>query len=411
MAAAIKALLEKRANAWEQAKEIKEIASTEGRDLTAEERQKWDTIVADVESLGQQIEDEERSMRIDAVVSGAPVHREDGGARREGEPSQGEQYRAAMLQYIRRGMAGVSGPAQEMLEQNLNGEVRAQGTTPDAAGGYLVHEEFTRRLTEVVKAYGGLFAEAEILPTGTGASIPWPRVDDTANKGEIVAENTQHTELDVVFSNLGLGAHTYSSRVVRVSRQLLQDASVDVEGLLSRLLGARIGRALAEHLIIGNGTTQPEGILTGVTQTVTSGTVGKIGYKDLLALERAVDPVYRGRGKYMLSGGAEGMLQDLEDTTGRPLWSPSIAVGSPSTINGREYFVDSNAPAVAASSKSVVFGDFKAGYVIRDVAGSEILRLTERYADFLQVGFLGFHRYDAGVQDTSALAALITRAV
>lgn len=407
MAAAIKALLEKRANAWEQAKEIKETARSEGRDLTAEERGKWDAIVVDVESLSQQIEDEERSLRIDAVVSGAPVHLDDDTEDRSGEPSRDEQYRAVFEQYVRRGMSGVNAAGQDLLEQN---DTRAQGTAPDAAGGYLVPKEFNDRLIEVVKAYGGLYAEADILSTSTGAAMQWPRVDDTNNKGEIVSENTQHTEQDITFSSLGLGAFTYSSKIVRVSRQLLQDSAVNLNQLIPRLLGARIGRALAEHLITGNGTTQPEGVLTGTTQTLTGGTSLKITYKDLLALERAIDPAYRGTAKYMLSNGALGVLQELEDTMGRPIWAPSIAVGVPSTVNGRPYFIDTYLPAVAAGSKSVVYGDFKAGYLVRDVSGSEVLRLTERYADFLQVGFLGFHRYDAGVQDTSALVALVTKA-
>ena len=36
---------------------------------------------------------------------------------------------------------------------------------------------------------------------------------------------------------------------------------------------------------------------------------------------------------------------------------------------------------------------------IRKVQGYQMLRLTERYADYLAVGFLGFARYDSRLVD------------
>lgn len=60
----------------------------------------------------------------------------------------------------------------------------------------------------------------------------------------------------------------------------------------------------------------------------------------------------------------------------------------------------------APGAKSIVFGDIKAAYVARIVAGAQTLRLAERYAEYLQVGFLGYQRLDGIVQDTSAAAVL-----
>jgi len=60
----------------------------------------------------------------------------------------------------------------------------------------------------------------------------------------------------------------------------------------------------------------------------------------------------------------------------------------------------------AASAKSLMFGDFRAGYVVRDVIGLQALRLDERFAEFLQVAFLAFQRSGGTVQDTSAYTIL-----
>jgi HK97 family phage major capsid protein len=72
--------------------------------------------------------------------------------------------------------------------------------------------------------------------------------------------------------------------------------------------------------------------------------------------------------------------------------------------------VDNSLAAQANGSKSVVFGDIRAAYLVRQVRGGQTLRLGERYADYLQVGFLGFQRLDGKVQDANAAAVLTTRA-
>ena len=65
---------------------------------------------------------------------------------------------------------------------------------------------------------------------------------------------------------------------------------------------------------------------------------------------------------------------------------------------GKPYVVNNDVAAIAANAKGVLFGDF-ANYYIRDVRDIIILRLTERYADYLQVGFIAFSRHDGALID------------
>jgi HK97 family phage major capsid protein len=63
-------------------------------------------------------------------------------------------------------------------------------------------------------------------------------------------------------------------------------------------------------------------------------------------------------------------------------------------------------PVVAATSKSVAFGDFSK-YQIRDVNGVRLARLSERYlADEGKIGFLGWHRTDGALLDPTAVKVL-----
>jgi hypothetical protein len=79
---------------------------------------------------------------------------------------------------------------------------------------------------------------AEVITTDTGANLPWPTVDDTGNEGAILAENTQVSEQDVTFGQASLDAYMYTSKLVRLSLQLLNDNAFGLEGWLANALGA-----------------------------------------------------------------------------------------------------------------------------------------------------------------------------
>jgi HK97 family phage major capsid protein len=52
---------------------------------------------------------------------------------------------------------------------------------------------------------------------------------------------------------------------------------------------------------------------------------------------------------------------------------------------------------MAANAKSVLFGNFQ-NYFIRDIAPSmQMMVLRERYADYLQVGYIAFLRSDGNL--------------
>ena len=408
MSARLKTLLDKRANAWSQAQDIRTRAEADGYNLTTEEEETWQRALDDVEKLSKQIEVEERHARLNAIApaaeSVAPTQRDDV------DPEAGE-YRQAFNAMLRRGVGRLSADQQSVLERGF-GEIdtRALSSVTDAAGGYTVPDEFSNRLVETMKAYGGLLGIVDVLTTASGTDLLWPTNDDTANEGAILDENTQISEQDVAFGQGKLKAYTYTSKLIRVPLQLLQDSAIDIEAFLARRIGERIGRAVAGHIATGAGTTQPVGVANatvgfGVGVTGATGNTTTVTYDSLVDLEHSVDPAYRGSALYAMNDLTLAAIRKLKDSQNRPLWVPSVAGGVPSTINGRPYTIDNKLPAPAANAKSILFGDFKTGYIARRVSGAQVLRLSERYADFLQVGFFGFARWDGVIQDAAAVKA------
>ncbi|KUH38390.1 MULTISPECIES: phage major capsid protein [Streptomyces] len=412
----LQTLLDQRASAWAKAQEFQNRAATEA-DMPAEDRSAWDAALADVERLSADIEREERHVRLSAVdysqvvtASADTEDAEEARARHGGEDGV-KAYESAYRSWLREGTSDLTSEERSVLRTGwVDGrELRAQGVATGAAGGYLVPPAFRARLVEAQKFYGAMRDVAEVITTETGATLPWPTADDTANVGAILSENTQVTEQDVTIGQADIGAYTYTSKLVRVSLQLLQDNAFDLESWLARKLGERIGRIQNTHFTTGTGTSQPEGVQTNATvgKTGTTGQTTSVTYDDLIDLIHSIDPAYRnsGRQRFMFNDATLAAVRKLKDSQGRPLWEPSIQVGVPDGILGYSYTVNQDMPVMAANAKSILFGDFFAGYLIRDVRDVQLLRLSERYADYLQVGFLAFSRADGTPQDTAAYKA------
>lgn len=108
----------------------------------------------------------------------------------------------------------------------------------------------------------------------------------------------------------------------------------------------------------------------------------------------------------MFSDATLKILRKLKDGEDRYVWNPAeVKTGAPATLNNYPYSINQDMPAATAGNKSVLFGAFNR-YVHRQVQQFSIRRLNERYADYDQVGFIGFTRFDGDLIDAGAVKAL-----
>lgn len=392
-----KHLYEARAKAWAEVQELQARMSADGYVPNAEDNAALERGLADVDARSQAIELSERTARLEGALGQnggtdvpAPV--------RTAEDKEAA-YRDAFGAYLRGGESKLSGEQRAVLA------TRAQATTPGSAGGYLIPTDTLQRMTESLKAFGGILDHANVISTSEGNPLNWPSNDDTSNIGAILTENTQITETPLTFGQKTLGSYTYTSRLILASWQLLQDSQFDVESFVARKAGERIGRAVSAHLATGTGSSQPQGLFTGATASGVvgaTGAVAAISYQNLVDLEHSIDPAYRGRARWVMQDGTLRLIRSLLDGNDRPLWQPSVIPGKPSTIMGYEYTVDQGVAAPAPGAKSLGFGDVGLAYVVRRVSGGTLVTMRERYADFLQNGYFAFLRLDAKVDDASA---------
>ena len=407
-------LREQRASLFEKMKEVSDRASAENRLLSAEEVATYDRIDAEYTQVEDEIDRREAAQAREKNM----VRRDPSGTLEDSGQvvGDGEAYNRVFTNFLRRGMADLSPEDKAVMSGKASQILNAAGINTGAAGGFTVSPEFRDKLIETQKWYGPMLQEAEVIHTETGAQFPWPTNDDTANVGAILSENTQVTEQDVTFGTANIDAYMYTSKMVRVSYQLMQDSAFDLGAWLPRKLGTRLGRILNQHFTTGTGTNQPDGIVTsatvGATSTGSFAATGGVSFDNLIDLIEALDPAYGGGEglKFMGHQSVRKAIRKLKDGQGRYLWEPSVKEGVPNQVQGYPFILNNDMPTLAASSKSLLFGNIRDAYLIRIVRDMQTMRLQERYADFLQVGFLAFERADGTLQDANAVRVLQTTA-
>lgn len=372
-----------------------------------EQRDNWKRMKHDLDALNAQIEREEQLRDADQrfVEEHEEEQREHAEQEERGAPSLDEQRAAAFDGFLRQGVGELSAEQRQVLR-----EMRAQSTDSDSAGGYTVPTEMLARIHEAMQDYGGLASVAQILTTDSGHTLEWPTSDGTAEEGELLAENNQASEGDVTFGIKALAAKKLSSKVIRVSNELLNDSGIDIQGFLASRIGSRLGRGEAKYLVQGTGggtPEQPTGLQTAVTNTTTAAANDEFTWQEVNALIHSIDPAYRRAAGFRLgfNDNTLKLLTEMEDLQGRPLWLPAVSGAAPATVLNVQYFIDQGIADLGAGAKFMYGGDFQQ-FIVRRVRYMVLKRLVERYADYDQTGFLAFHRFDCVLQDAAAIKAL-----
>lgn len=383
---------EDRQEALNSARSIIELAEKEGKDLTPEQDAEYTKHIGDVADLDKKIKRVEKLNELNAEAEEKLLQKatEENKSVDEIKDTKKEQSKV-FWKYMRKGIAGLTSEERSIFE------TRAQSEGTDSEGGYLVPDEFSGDLEKALKAYGGMRSVARVIRTGTGQTLDWPTVNSTAIQGEWLAENATAAEQDETFANVQLSSYTASSKIVKVSRQLMSDSFFNLEEYLSMALAERIGRLTNVGYTTGNGASKPRGVKHDATSTLAA-SASAITFDEIIDLKHEVDPAYRANGTWMFNDSTLKAIAQLKDTTNQYLWRPSVSMSDPDLLLGHPIVINQDVESIGAGNYPVLFGDFSK-YIIRDVEGFTLLRLNERYADALQVGFIGFLRTDGKVID------------
>lgn len=357
-----------------------------GAAWTPEVSAKYDAMISEIGQIDDAVLREKKILDMAAESSFADVLKQVGGKEVETpKDSLGKRF-------MRNGYEGFSPEDFKQVRNTMS--VGGAGSE----GGFTVQTEVVKQVLNALKAYGGMRAVSTTLQTDQGNPLSYPTSDGTLEIGEIIAENATATASDPTFGTLPLTVYKFSSKIITVPFELLQDSAVDIESFINDRIVSRLGRIGNQVFTVGTGTGQPTGIVTAVAAGVTAATGGTVtvSYDNLVDLQHSIDPAYRDGAFFMMHDSTIKAIRKLKDSNGRPLWVPDfdggITAAQGGTLLGSPVMLNQQMPVMAANAKSILFGNFK-NYIIRDVMAMNLFRFTDSvYASKGQVGFLAWMR-------------------
>ena len=387
---------------------ILKIAEDSETGLTGEQELQFDKAFDDFEKFSGDISRMEKLAKINASF-------EDGkGEFVEAQKSADKPKYADVFEKQFRGADSLSPEEKAVLKEGLDVSSRAQSTTV-GAGGYSIPVDTEASIYKYMTHFGPFANDTspfDVMRTNGGNVFYLPQNDDTGNSGRLLTEagDASSATTDLTFTRKQLDAYKYTSDLIKVNSELIQDSGVNFEAFLAEQLGERLGRIFNTHLTTGTGSNQPEGIVIGASSGYTAASETAVTQAEITELMFSVDKAYRNNNsRWMFHDGILKDIMKLDTSTSnysQPLWQPSFAAGQPDTILGHQYLINNDmASAVATGEKVMLFGDMKK-FKIRIVNGIVLKVLQERYAELDQVAWVGFSRFDSVVADSTAIKYL-----
>ena len=373
----------KRGEIWDRAKAFLGEHQDENGMLSAEDTAQYERMEQEVVDLGHAIERAERADALEREMNAptaSPL-----ASRPEARPNQrtgrgSDEYKSAFWTAMR--SRGGHFSVQNALQI---------GT--DSEGGYLVPDEYERTLVDALREENRLRTLCKIIRTASGdRKIPLVASHGSASW---VEEEGTIPESDDAFGQITIGAHKIAS-MIKVSDELLQDSVFDVESYIATEFARRVGDAEEAAFISGDGSGKPYGLLNatnGAATGVTAASATALTSDELLDLIYSLKAPYRKRAVFLMHDSTIKAIRKLKNGNGDYLWQPSVTVGSPDMLLGRPVYTSAYMPDIAASAKSILFGDM-GYYWVADREGRSFKRLNELYAATGQVGFLASERVD-----------------
>lgn len=331
------------------------------------------------------------------------------------------KYRQAANLYLKFGQETFDGVPLRVLEQKaMHGETGTEG-------GFLIHPEHDQGpLERLLKEYVPMRQYATVR-TISAASLKKPVSIGFASASWVGEQEARPETGTPSLVELEFPAHElYASP--KLSQQLIEDASVDIEAWISEEVVDAFGEKESLGFVSGTGVKQPQGLLVPSGGWVDEGSTawtwgsGNLGFiktgasgafatastsanqgDKLWTLTSQLRAPYRQNAAFMMNRRTKGVCRTLKDGEGRWIWADARD-GNPETLCGYPVVEAEQMPDIAANSYSIVFGDYRRAYTIVDRVGMSVLR--DPYSAKPYVMFYTRKRVGGGIQNYEAYKAL-----
>ena len=370
-------LIDQRAKVWEQAKAFVDSHQKENGTLSAEDSATYEKMEAEITDLTAAIDRERRAEEREAELNkpvSSPLTVKPGKATDEDVKTgrASDEYRQGMLQALRSNFRQISNVLQEGV---------------DTDGGYLVPEEYDKRIIQTLESENIVRGLATKITTSGEHKI---NIAATKPAAAWVEEGEQISFGDATFDQIILDAHKLHV-AIKVTEELVYDNAFGLENYIINQFGMALANAEEDAFLNGSGEGRPTGIFhatKGGQIFGTTATQEKVSADELIALIYGLKRPYRKKASFILNDKTISQIRTLKDNNGAFIWQPSYQAGEPDKLLGYSLHTSAYAPADA-----IAFGDFSY-YNIGDRGVRSISVLKEIFAGQGMLAYLAKERVD-----------------
>ena len=372
----VQELIEKRAKVWETAKNFVDTHEDKNGNLSAEDKETYSRMEAEIEELTNSIERQQRAERreqelskpVNSPITGKPYKDEPQGEVKTGRAS--DEDKKAMLTALRSNFRQVSNVLQEGV---------------DADGGYLVPEEYDHRLIDVLTEENIMRGIATKITTSGEHKI---NIAATKPAAAWIEEGEALSFGDATFEQKILDAHKLHV-AIKITEELLYDNAFGLENYIITEFGKALANAEEDAFLNGDGVGKPTGIFDKTKGGESIGTLtAALKSDDILDLIYKLKRPYRKNASFIMNDATLAQIRKLKDNNGQYLWQPSYQANEPDKILGYNIRTSAFAPTDA-----IAFGDYKY-YNIGDRGSRSFKQLNELFAGNGMIGYVAKERVD-----------------
>ena len=365
-------MIEKRNQAIEAARAFAVAHKTENGTLNDADYAVYESMEKDIQDISREISriqredalEQELSKPMNTPLTSKPFKGEIGGTGRSSE-----DYKNAMLAALRSNFRNVSNVLQE-------------GT--DADGGYLVPEEYDKRIIEVLNSENIMRTLGTKIKTSGDHKI---NIAATKPAASWIEEGEPLVWGNATFDQILLDAHKLHV-AIKITEELLYDNSFGLESYITTQFGRALANAEEDAFLNGNGQGKPTGIFAATGGGKVSATTTVLKGDDIINLVYALKRPYRKKAAFIMNDKILATVRTLKDSDGQYLWQQSLKDGEPEKLAGYPVYTSEYAP-----TGMIAFGDYSY-YNIGDRGTRSFKKLTELFAGNDMVGFVAKERVD-----------------
>ena len=363
----IQELREARNKAWEGAKAFVESKRDKDGLLSEEDAKTYAEMEKKIKNYSTELERMEQMEALENELSkpvNVPIVTKPAGDKatdaKTGRAS--DEYKEGMLKALRSNFRQVSNILQEGV---------------DSDGGYLVPEEYDKRLIDVLEEENIMRGLATKITTAGQHKI---NIAATKPAAAWIEEGGALTFGDATFDQIYLDAHKLHV-AIKVTEELLYDNAFGLENYIITQFGKALANAEEDAFLNGDGTGKPLGIFaeTGGGQVVSTLTAA-IKSDDLIDLVYGLKRPYRKNASFIMNDATLASLRKLKDNNGAYIWQPSYREGEPDRVLGYAVHTSSFAP-----ENAIAFGD---------CGSRSFAELRELFAGNGMIGYVAKERVD-----------------